>query len=73
MPKYFIQLMCWTRCKCGTHHFLLVDKIYHVSSGEFLREKMEFQDRKAAANLPPKPQKPIWQPKHRKKKKNNMT
>lgn len=32
--------MCWTRCKCGTHHFLLVDKIYHVSSGEFLREKM---------------------------------
>lgn len=32
--------MCWTRCKCGTHHFLLVDKIYHVPSGEFLREKM---------------------------------
>ena len=34
--------------------------------------RKEYKDRKAAANMPPKPQKPIWQPKRKHKKKKRI-
>ncbi|XP_058942775.2 uncharacterized protein [Pocillopora verrucosa] len=36
------------------------------------RKWKEYKDRKAAANMPPKPQKPIWQPKRKHKKKKRI-
>lgn len=53
--------------------YWLTKYITYLVVNFFGKKWQEFQDRKAAANLPPKPQKPIWQPKQRKKKKNNMT
>ena len=38
----------------------------------FFSYRQEYKERKAAANMPPKPDKPIWQPKRKHKKKKRI-